>query len=149
MSTRTIRRSARRPLPSSRPRGLASWYEEWGPTALQPVSRLLHLCQVPLRFRANSGRPFSELCHADLTFLERETGLLRRGFLVQAQLFPRLSPSERKNVLEDLEDFLIFTPGDSKSIPPEELHLAPFPRVHTALLRDLWNATLAYHSHSD
>lgn len=55
----------------------------------------------------------------------------------------------RTNVFGDLEDFSIFTPDDLKSIPLRELRSASSPRVQPALLRDLWNVSLAYHSHPD
>ena len=104
-----------------------------------------HLSTVSRKLR----HTILELWHAGLTFLIWDTGLLWRGVLVEARVFSRLPPVEWQKVLEDLEDFLICTLDDLKSIPLQELHLVSSSRVQPALLRDLWNATFAYRSHSD
>ena len=44
-----------------------------------------------------------------------------------AHILAAYSPAEWKGRFSDLEDMLIFTPGDLKSAPPSEFHLVTGP----------------------
>lgn len=69
--------------------------------------------------------------------------------LVEAHLFARLSPEGWRNFFARIDDWLVFTPGDHKSIPLSELFLVTAPGIQSEMPRGLWNAVLAYHQHSD
>ena len=55
----------------------------------------------------------------------------------------------RQRISPNLEEMLIFTPGDLKSIPLSELHLVSGPDIQCDILRGLWNALRADHLRSD
>ena len=65
-------------------------------------------------------RAIFEFRHADLSYLEGEDGPSWRDVQVKARLLARLSAAEWENFFSCLEDMLIFTPGDLKSIPLSE-----------------------------
>ena len=78
-----------------------------------------------------------------------EAGRRQGDALVRARIFARLSPVGWGNLLSDLQDMLIFTPFDLKSIPLSELHLVTSPGARGEMPRELQNAAHACHKGSD
>ena len=90
----------------------------------------------PSLFSRRFCRTIFELRRADLTLLGGASGLRRRDVLDRARLSAMLSPVVRGNFFPRLEDMLICTPGDLKSIPLAGLFLFTAPGIRREMLRE-------------
>ena len=68
---------------------------------------------------------------------------------MKARIFSSLTPVGRGNRSSDLEDVLIFSPGDLEFIPLSDLHLVAGPRIQSDMLRERRGPAHAYHRRSD
>ena len=78
-----------------------------------------------------------------------DDGVRRSDVRVEAHIYARLSPAGRKSLFSDLEDMLIFAPGDLKSAPLSQLHLVTGPNVRSEVRRGLWGATRVFSQCAD